>query len=317
MKATADHRRRFSPPVSISRQAQAALDVDLPAPRDYPALEDLEGWRQYVENTNAELKPIAAMLEPLSNATAGREEIAGVPVVVASPIRRVFSTDRVILDMHGGGLVFMGGEHVVPWSKYMATRTGANVISPDYRMPPDHPFPAALDDCLTVYRALVATRGTENVVVSGASAGGNLAAALALRTRDEGVPLPRGLLLLSPELDLTESGDTFQTLLGADHLQPLMPVNRLYAGETPLEHPYVSPLFGDFHPGYPPTFLQSGTRDLFLSNTVRMHRALRKAGIHAELHVWEAMPHGMFLGNAPENHEVDDEIRRFLGSLWP
>jgi acetyl esterase/lipase len=290
--------------------------VELPEPHEYPAPEDLSGWRRYVERTNAELKVIAAMLEPRSSASARREDIAGISVVVASPTHRAFPPDKVILDMHGGGLIFMGGEHVEPWSKFMATRTGAEVVSPDYRMPPDHPYPVPLRDCFAVYRELVATYGAANVMVAGESAGGNLAAALMLLARDEGVPLPRGLLLLSPELDLTESGDTFQTLLGLDHLQPLMPVNRLYAGATPLDHPYVSPLFGDFGRGFPPTFLQSGTRDLFLSNTVRMHRALRKAGIRAELHVWEAMPHGMFLGDAPENDEIDEEIRRFVASLW-
>jgi epsilon-lactone hydrolase len=317
MSETADRPRRFSAPASISPQAQATLSVELPETQRYPAAGDLAGWRLHVERMNAELEHFSAMLEPRSNASARREEIAGVPVVVASPTSRHLPADRVILDMHGGGLVFMGGHHVEPWSRFMATRTGADVVSPDYRMPPDHPYPAPLDDCLAVYRELVVTRGAANVIVSGESAGGNLAAALVLKARDAQIPLPRGLILLSPELDLTESGDTFQTLLGVDHLQPLMPVNTLYAGVMPLDHPYVSPLFGDFRPGFPPTFLQSGTRDLFLSNTVRMHRALRKAGIRAELHVWEAMPHGMFLGDVPENQEIDEEIRRFLDFLWP
>src|SRR5205823_2929973 len=112
-----------------------------------------------------------------------------------------------------------------------------------------------------------------------------------------GLPLPAAVVLLTPELDLTESGDTFSTLLGVDTAltSRLMPANLLYAGGHDLSHPYLSPLFGDFAKGFPPAFLQSGTRDLFLSNTVRMHRALRQAGLEAELHVFEAATHVMFM----------------------
>ena len=88
-------------------------------------------------------------------------------------------------------------------------------------------------------------------------------------------------------------------------------MNQLYAGGHDLADPYLSPLFGDFTPAFPPTFLQAGTRDLFLSNTVRMHRKLRSAGVDAELHVFEAMPHGGFFG-APEDAELDAEVRRFI-----
>ena len=87
----------------------------------------------------------------------------------------------------------------------------------------------------------------------------------------------------------------------------------LYAGDHDLTDPYLSPLFGDFTRGYPPTMLQAGTRDLFLSNAVRMHRSLRSAGIDAELHVFEAMPHGGFFG-APEDAELAAEVRRFIAA---
>lgn len=132
-----------------------------------------------------------------------------------------------------------------------------------------------------------------------------------MRARDEGLPLPAGVALLTPEADLTESGDSFATLLSLDNvLGLLMQTNLLYANGHDLAHPYRSPLLAD-HTGFPPTFLQSGTRDLFLSNTVRMHRKLRDAGVDAERHVWDAMPHGGF-GGAPEDAEVRIEMGRFL-----
>jgi acetyl esterase/lipase len=114
-------------------------------------------------------------------------------------------------------------------------------------------------------------------------------------------------------VDLTESGDSFQVNRLVDVVLPTttMPSSLLYAKGADLSHPYLSPLFGNFEEGFPPTFLQSGTRDLFLSNTVLMHRALRRAGVAAELHVFEAMPHGGF-GGAPEDEELKEEVRRFV-----
>jgi acetyl esterase/lipase len=194
----------------------------------------------------------------------------------------------------------------------VATRTW----SIDYRIPPDHPYPAALDDCLAVYRALLEVLTPEQIIVGGASAGGNLAAALMHRALDDGLPMPAGLVLLSPELDLTESGDSFQTNIGIDNVltSSLRDSIALYAGQHDLEDPYLSPLFGEVE-RFPPTFLQAGTRDLFLSNAVRMHRKLRAAGVAADLHVFEAMPHGGFFG-APEDHDLAAETRRFVAARF-
>ncbi len=152
-------------------------------------------------------------------------------------------------------------------------------------------------------------------MIGGSSAGGNLAAATALMIRDRGLPSPAAVILLTPEVDLTEAGDTFQTnvLLDVTLKGGLPECNALYAGGHDLADPYVSPLFADFSKGFPPTLIQSGTRDLFLSNSVLMHRKLRKAGVEAELHVWEAMPHGGFgFGDVPENREIDEEVSRFI-----
>ena len=214
--------------------------------------------------------------------------------------------------MHGGGLIMCGGELCSIMGISSAARLNRRVWAVDYRMPPDHPYPAALDDCIAAYRALLAERSANEIIVSGGSAGGNLAAALVLRARDEGLPMPAGVILGTPEIDLTESGDSFQTNNGVDPgLRSLMPVNLLYADGHDLRHPYLSPLFGDFSKGFPPTLLTTGTRDLYLSNTVRMHRALRAAGVKAELHVIEAGPHTGFPG-APEGDEIELERSRFV-----
>lgn len=241
----------------------------------------------------------------------------GARVFVVTPHGLGADDRSVYLDIHGGALLWGGGESCRAMGRISAGMVGAKVWAVDYRMPPDHPFPAGVEDCVAAYRALLREHASENIIIGGPSAGGNIAAATILRARDEGLPLPAAANLMTPELDLTEGGDTFSTLLGVDTAltSRLMPANLLYAGGHDLADPYVSPLFGDFTKGFPPTILQSGTRDLFLSNTVRMHRALRAADVEAELHVFEAATHVMFMAG-PEADERTRELRRFLNKRW-
>ncbi|MBT2187354.1 alpha/beta hydrolase [Sphingobium sp. H33] len=219
------------------------------------------------------------------------------------------------LFVHGGAFVVGADAFAKVGGLRPAANLGIHTVSVDYRMPPDHPFPAAPQDCLAVYKALLETVDPSRIVVGGSSAGGNIAAATVLMIRDQGLPLPAGAVLLTPEVDLTEAGDTFRTNADIDTVlkQGLPDANALYAGGHDLTDPYLSPLFADFTKGFPPTLVQSGTRDLFLSNSVRIHRKLRDAGIDAELHVWEAMPHGGFgPGDVPENNALQAEVGRFI-----
>lgn len=307
--------RSLPVPSSVSAEAQAFLSfAGAPDGSAYPALDDIEAWHAYIANADT---MIVAALEMQTAQLAGdvkETNVAGVPVFVVVPDGVDDGLDHPVhLDIHGGGLVTGGGACCRAMALIAASRIGLPTWSVDYRMPPDHPYPAALDDCLTVYRAMLEQYAPDRIVIGGGSAGGNLAAALTLRAQDEGLPMPGALVLLTPEVDLTESGDSFQTNLGVDNVltSSLAAANLLYAGGHDLSNPYLSPLFGEVTPSFPPTFLQSGTRDLFLSNTVRMHRKLRAAGVDAELHVFEAMPHGGFFG-APEDQEMAEEIRRFV-----
>jgi acetyl esterase/lipase len=149
--------------------------------------------------------------------------------------------------------------------------------------------------------------------VHGSSAGANLAAAVTLKARDKGLPLPGACSLHTAAVDLTDSGDTFQTNILIDVVlqRPQGETMALYIGGHDPRDPYLSPVFADFGKGFPPTILVSGTRDVLLSPTVMMHRALRRAGLKAELHVFEAMPHGGFGETAPEDRELQGEIARF------
>ena len=280
----------------------------------YPAIDDKAGWRDYVATVDQTVIPLLRRVSSGSAAQLEERDADGARVYdIVAP--GVDPRDRgVVLEIHGGALILCGGELCRIMGIGTAMRVRRRVWSVDYRMPPDHPYPAALDDCIAAYRTLLRERSPSEIIVSGGSAGGNLAAALMLRARDEGLPLPAGLILGTPEIDLTESGDSFRTNDGVDPgLRSLMPVNLLYASGHDLTHPYLSPLFGDLS-GFPPTILTTGTRDLYLSNTVRMHRKLRAADVPAELHVTEAGPHTGFPGS-PEGEEIDREVRRFVAAV--
>jgi monoterpene epsilon-lactone hydrolase len=305
--------RQIRPPAPASVTEEARAYLSLPSVIDLmekPALDDVEGWERFIRARDLPvIDMFAPLMPPAETVERGEDSIDGVRTYTLRP-QEADPAGPLFIEIHGGALIQCGGD--LAWMLAMPAvmgRAGTTWV-PDYRMPPRHPYPAALDDCLTVYKRALAERSPEEIIVSGASAGGNLAAALLLRAKDEGLPMPAAVVLLTPELDLTETGDSFQTNNGIDIMVPFELENALYAAGADLAHPYLSPLFGDVT-GFPPTFLQAGTRDLFLSNTVRMHRRLLAAGVPVELHVFEAMPHGGFGGTAPEDLELLAEVRRF------
>jgi epsilon-lactone hydrolase len=310
--------REIPVPTSVSPEAQAVLARGVIEGAAHPPLDDLDAWRKMIAAGDQMVLGMIGSVRP-EDVEVEETELGGVRTFAITPSGVEPAETRVYLDIHGGALINGAGELCRVMGMRTATRFGVRVCAPDYRMPPDHPYPTPLDDCVAAYRGALREHSPGQIVVGGGSAGGNLAAALILRARDEGLPLPAAAVLLSPEADLTESGDTFKTMVGVDTVgggKSLMPVNLLYAKGHDLAHPYLSPLFGDFTKGFPPTLLTSGTRDFFLSNTVRMHRALRAAGIHADLHVMEAGPHAGFMADTPEERELDEEIRRFIHAQW-
>lgn len=308
-------------PHSISPQARALLVAAYQRPglEQFPALADKDGWKAMIAAGNASFEPVADMILQMSPASVETTAIAGVTVHVGTPHAPLSEAGarRALLVLHGGALILLEGRFAMAMAAANAAQAGCKAYSVDYRMPPDFPYPAALDDGLAVYRALLREYAPENIMITGGSAGGNLAAALTLKIRDLHLPMPAAVILLTPEIDLTESGDSFETNRELDAVlkRGLPQVNLLYADGQDLADPYLSPLFGDFSKGFPPTFIQAGTRDVFLSNAVRMHRALRNAGVAAELHVWEAMPHGGF-GGAPEDMELLLETTCFMEKYW-
>jgi acetyl esterase/lipase len=146
----------------------------------------------------------------LCEASGGRRRVAGVPVFEMTPHGTDPDDRRVVLEIHGGAMIAGNGAACRAYGLTAIPRNGMRTWAVDYRMPPDHPYPAGLDDCVGVYRAMLEHRRPEEIVVAGLSAGGNMGAATILRARDERLPMPAAAVLLTPELDLMESGDSFQ-----------------------------------------------------------------------------------------------------------
>jgi acetyl esterase/lipase len=303
-------------PSAVSEQARVYLRTPFWAgDRERLDPDDIEGWKAAIEQTNAMFAPLAQAMREQADVDVEQARIGGVTVYVATPRRLApESQGRGHVYIHGGGWAFMGGEVVAGQTALQAHRLGLKTYGVDYRVPPEHRYPAALDDCVAVYRELLKDYAGGDIVISGGSAGGNLTAATALMARDLGLEPPAAIALLTPATDGSLQSDSMATndqlcILKNAVMSEFWAV---YAGGRDRTDPYLSPVFGDFSRGYPPTLLQTGTRDLLLSDTVRMHRALRAAGITAELHVWEAMPHGGFGGSAPEDAEIVEEMKAFF-----
>jgi epsilon-lactone hydrolase len=317
-KGIIDPERIIPPPVTVSAHAQAFLSQKLPvSPTPQPTdLSDKAAWKSFIAESNGWLTLAmqqAASAMPMEIATL---TVADRPVYEVTPAQIAAGyEDAAILYLHGGAYIHGEGMAGAYMAGPLACTAGMKTYSVDYRMPPDHPFPAALEDAVAAYRWLIERVATSRIAIAGGSAGGGLSAALVLKIRDLGLPLPGACVLATPEADLTEAGDSLHVNKYADVVTAaggsLSDSIALYANGHDLRDPYLSPVYGDFTKGYAPTILTCGTRDILLSDTVRMHRALLKAGIPAELHVWEAMPHGGFFG-APEDQEVFVEQARFI-----
>ena len=225
--------------------------------------------------------------------------------------------DVAYFDIHGGGFTAGGGEMCRMLAKIRAADYGAQVFAIDYRLAPQHPYPAALDDCMAAYREILKRVQPANLVLAGSSAGGNLAAALMLRAQDEGLPWPAGLLLMTPAMDIAGGGDSHTTNRFLDvSLYGAADGPAAYLGSGDPGDPYISPIFGKIGDGWPPTLLSTGTRDLLLSDTVMMHRKLREAGVDADLLVTEGGMHIGFMGSAPEDQFIMAESRKFVRRAW-
>ncbi len=204
------------------------------------------------------------------------------------------SGDRQILFLHGGGFVSGSPRLYRNLTWRLAAAAGAGLLCLDYRLAPEHPFPAALEDARAGYRFLLAEGADpRRIIVIGDSAGGGLAFSLLLRLRDEGARLPAAAVALSPWTDLALTGESLRRnaaadpMIDADRVPPL--ADHYLAGADPRT-PYASPLYGDLS-GLPPALIQVGSDEVLYDDAVRLAARLRAASCRVELEIWPRMPH--------------------------
>lgn len=231
---------------------------------------------------------------------------------------------RRVLYLHGGGWVAGGFATHGPHAAAVSAATGCAVLLPEYRLAPEHPFPAALDDASAAFR-FVRVHGPDGaaraaaVFCGGDSGGGGLALALLLRLRDRGEPLPDAAFTFSAVVDLTCSGESMRTRAAADPLinPALVPVAAShYLGGADPREPLISPVFGDFT-GLPPLLLQVGDAEVMLDDSVRVAERARAAGVDARLEVWPEMIHGFQLWAPvlPEGREALARVGDWVRSV--
>lgn len=307
------------PTVEVSKEMQAIISNPFRPGNWDVNPKSAQEWKEYVGRRAAETIATLPAIRERLGVTIESVTYDGVKGFILSPkIVPAANANRLLVHVHGGGYTNSPGEAGTNEAAILAAYGGFKVISVDYRMPPDFPYPAALDDSMVFYRAALKMAKPENIAIFGTSTGGGLALAMILRAKQDKLPMPGAIAPGTPWSDLTETGDSYFTNEYVDnvlvsHKGWLTNAARIYANGRDLKDPMLSPIYGDMT-GFPPTILTSGTRDLFLSNTVRVHRKLRQAGVEAQLMVFEGQSHAQYNANpfSAESREYNQEVANFF-----
>jgi acetyl esterase/lipase len=311
--------RDFIPP-TISPEARALFEKLLPLVdarrKEYTTPKTLADFDANYAKILARAEANTAPLLKKLGVTNAELHMGGVGVYVTKPPN--YTDDgTVLIRVHGGGFIQDSARSSAGGDALMATATGKRILSVDYTVAPRGKWPLVTDQVIAVYKAVLAEGyQPRSIGMFGDSAGANIVPASILKLRDNGMPMPGAVVLLSPCVDLNLNGDTETTLALADpvlEVDRVMPGLKAYADPADWKNPYVSPIYGDFKKGFPPVLIQVGTKELLLSDSVRFYQAIKMAGGEAELDVYEGMPHVFqaYLMNTPEQKAAYAEMQRF------
>lgn len=223
---------------------------------------------------------------------------------------------ETILYLHGGAYSMGSAQTYIGFTGMLSELCGLRVLSVDYRLAPEHPFPAAIDDAVSAYRWLL-QQGVpaKSIVIGGDSAGGGLAFAAMVELKNKGIQLPAAIFTISPWVDLTHTGETIVTKADVEPMFTKSGMDymaKLYADETDVRSPLVSPLYADLS-GLPPVLIHVGTSEMLLSDSRRMRDALRKAGVDCMMKEWEDLFHVFHtVVYIPESRIANEEIAVFI-----
>lgn len=309
-QGTAHVTRVVPVPATISPEAQAMLGRAVP---DQAPPESLADRRAHTDASTAAARIAWSKICPV---TIVEDKIAGVPVHIVTPDPAIESNrDKVFINLHGGSFNADSGSYSesIPIAGY----AGVKVVAVLYRLAPENPFPAGVDDAIAVYKELLKTYKPSHIVIYGTSAGAIMTGEVAVKLKQLGLPMPAALGIFSGIGDFARAGDSasIYSLRGfSAHLDPVPPGphDPYYIGSTDPTDPVLSPIYADLH-GMPPTLFVTGERDALESGTVNLHRAFLRAGVDARLVVFDAMPHAFWYNaQLPESIEASHIMASFL-----
>ncbi len=230
-------------------------------------------------------------------------------------VNRAHMKKYVILHCHGGGYSTGSSLYARTLTSKLAATTSMDVLCFDYRLAPEHPYPAAAEDAMKAWNYLMLLGyGARDVILTGDSAGGNLALSLMLKLKEEERLLPRGLVLMSPWTDLTSSGKSFETKAEVDPVLDRAYIDRMtqaYAAGRDLTDPHISPLFGDFE-GFPPTYIQVGGNEILYSDSKRLHQAFVEANVSVKMDTYKGMWHVFQMSPVKAARDAMDKNAEFI-----
>jgi epsilon-lactone hydrolase len=308
-------------PTTISKNAQEMLKnitKNIPASFATPAPDDLEGWKKL--NQKVSSMPIygSRLTVDSYQSNITNTKLGNVSVLDIKP-KDWKDNGKVLVYLHGGGYTFLSANSTLGAAVPVANLTGLRVISVDYTTAPFSKWNHTTSEVVSVIQGLLKKGYSLNdISMYGDSAGGGLVAGSVLKMRDRGIGVPAAVVLWSPWTDVSVSGDSYYTLKDADpFISDLMFFENManaYADPSDQKNPYVSPVYGNFSKGFPPTLIQGGTREVLLSDFIRLYQAIDQANVPVKLDIYEGMPHDfqIFLYNTPESNTALSKMNNFL-----
>ena len=300
------------------QQRLAALTDPSPNPQP-PAADDIAAWKKLHDDFENAINPAIDDMVKADGATVTTRTLGGIPVFDVKP-KGWTKSSKLLVYTHGGAYTLFSAHSSLGSALVAARATGLRVISIDYTVAPNAKWDAITDQVISVFKALQKDEGFKlrNIAIYGDSAGGGLAAGVVLKMRDLGLGMPAAVILWSPWSDITDVGDTYHTLRLAEpsylYDKHLKTSADAYADPKDQKNPYVSPVYGDYSKGFPPTIIQGGTKEIFLSNFIRQYQAIDSAGGIAKLDIYEGMTHCFMTGGAdtPEGKLALSKVKKFV-----